>query len=75
MNKPLRLSDSELDAVMSAARPLDIGVRDAFLQSVADALAGCAEIGPGVVYRVVAETERKFFDPPDSGQNSRSRAY
>jgi hypothetical protein len=50
-------------------------VRDAFLQSVADVLAGCAEIGPGVVYRVVAETERKFFDPPDSGQNSRSRAY
>jgi hypothetical protein len=24
------------------------------------------EIGPGAVYRVVAETQRQFFDPPQT---------
>ena len=43
---PLRLSDDELDAVMLAARPLRPHDRDAFLQEVANALAGCSEIGP-----------------------------
>ena len=62
---PLKLSDSELDAVMAAARPLDVSLRDAFLQQVASALQGCREIGPGVVYRVAAETQRRFFEPPD----------
>jgi len=36
---PIRLSDSELDAVMSAARPLDPDLRDPFLRA-ANALAG-----------------------------------
>jgi hypothetical protein len=67
---PIKLSDDELSAVMAAARPLAIERRDAFLQQVAASLQGCGEIGPGVVYRVVAETQRAFFDPPDL---SRSR--
>jgi hypothetical protein len=77
MSKPIRLSDSELAAVMAAARPLAVDVRDAFLQHVAAALASCAEIGPGTVYRVIAETQRKFFDPPDLRDEGapRSRAY
>jgi hypothetical protein len=62
-------------ACRSAVRPLDVGVRDAFLQAVAAALANCTDISPGTVYRVVAETQRKFFDPPDLWQTSRSRAY
>lgn len=62
---PLRLTDSELAAVMSAARPLDVAVRDAFLQEVATALAACPAIGEGVVYRVAAETQRRFFEPPN----------
>ena len=62
---PLRLSDSELAAVFDAARPLPIYARDGFLQSVANALKDCAEIGPGVVHRVCAEQQRAFFDPPD----------
>jgi hypothetical protein len=61
---PIRLSDSELDAVMAAARPLAVERRDAFLQAVAGALQGCRELGPGVVHRVCAETQRAFFDPP-----------
>jgi hypothetical protein len=62
---PIRLSDSELDAVMAAARPIAIDRRDAFLQQVASSLQRCGELGPGVVYRVVSEAQRAFFDPPD----------
>jgi hypothetical protein len=74
-SKPIHLSDAELDAVMAAARPLAVEVRDAFLQKIADALARCSEIGPGAVYRIVAESQREFFDPPDTSASSRSRAY
>src|SRR5205807_428419 len=62
---PIHLSDSELAAVMAAARPLDVQIRDAFLQEIALALASCAEIGPGAVYRAIAAAQRHFFDPPD----------
>lgn len=62
---PLKLSDDELSAVLAAARPLPVECRDAFLQQVASALQGCGEIGPGVVYRVAAQVQREFFDPPD----------
>jgi len=65
MSRPLHLSDSELDAVMAAARPLRVDVRDAFLQAVASTLANCTEVGPGMLYRILAETQRRFFDPPD----------
>jgi hypothetical protein len=62
---PIRLTDSELDAVMAAARPLPVAQRDAFLRQVASDLGGCAELGPGVVYRVAAHIQREFFAPPD----------
>jgi len=61
---PIRLTDAELDAVMSAARPLDVALRDAFLQRVASTLQEYREVGPGIVHRVCAETQRQFFDPP-----------
>src|SRR5262245_40452419 len=66
--RPIRLTDAELDAVMNAARPLAVDRRDAFLQQVASTLPRCGELGPGVVYRVVSETQRAFFDPPDLGR-------
>jgi hypothetical protein len=66
----IRLTDDELDAVMAAARPIAVERRDAFLQDVARALASCVELGPGVVHRVCAETQRRFFDPPDLGRAS-----
>jgi hypothetical protein len=28
-------------------------------------LRRCGEIGPGVVHRVIVETQRRFFDPPN----------
>jgi hypothetical protein len=75
---PIRLSDDELAAVMRAAAPLDVGVRDAFLQEVARALASCSEIGPGTVHRICAAAQRAHFDAPDlsvgvRGRNSKYR--
>ena len=63
---PLRLSDSELDAVMAAARPLDRDQRDQFLQAVAVELrkAGGA-VGPGTVHRICAELQRRFMLAPE----------
>jgi hypothetical protein len=49
---------------MRAAAPLARHLRGAFLLTVADRLAGRREIGDGLVGRVVAETQRQFFDPP-----------
>ena len=46
---------------IALGRPHD---RDAFLQEVANALAGCSEIGPGTVAKACRTTQRKFFDPP-----------
>jgi hypothetical protein len=71
---PIRLSDSELDAVMAAARPIAIERRDAFLQQVASSLQRCGELGPGVVYRVAAQVQREFFDPPDLSAGAPGRA-
>jgi hypothetical protein len=62
---PLHLTDSELDAVMAACRPLPVERRDAFLQAVAAELGRCGEIGPGIVARICAESQRAFFEPPD----------
>ena len=74
MPSPIRLSDSELDAVLAAARPLAVELRDPFLHAVARELAGRNVIGPGVVHRVCAEQQRQFFDPPDlSRGNGTSR--
>jgi hypothetical protein len=62
---PIRLSDAELEAVMQAARPISVDRRDSFLQQIASSLQSCGELGPGAVYRCIAETQRVFFDPPD----------
>jgi hypothetical protein len=60
----LSLSDSELNAVMDAARPLAVECRSAFLRRVAEELGRCEVIGPGTVHRVCVEAQRAFFDPP-----------
>jgi hypothetical protein len=56
---PLRLSDSELDIVLAAARPLAPQERDSFLNEVAARLAGLPQRGDGVVYRTV-----RYWDLP-----------
>jgi hypothetical protein len=62
---PIRLTDDELTAVFDAAAPLDVAMRDQFLQQVATSLGGYREIGPGLIHRICAEAQRHFFDPPD----------
>jgi hypothetical protein len=72
---PIKLSDAELDAVMSAARPLDVAMRDQFLQEVAQSLAACPVIGPGSVYRAAAQVQAKFWSPPDLSRSSDQSKY
>jgi hypothetical protein len=64
------LTDSKLDCVMNAARPLDVSARDAFLRE----LASCPAIGDGVVHRVVAEIQRRHFLPPEFGDGKARRS-
>jgi hypothetical protein len=66
---PLKLDDAALDAVMLAARPLDVRVRDDFLQAIAAELAGCQELGPGTVNRVIRSVVKRYFDPPQLGNS------
>jgi hypothetical protein len=56
-----------MTAVMNAARPIAVDRRDAFLKEIADALASYSEVGPGVVHRICAEQQRRYFDPPNLG--------
>jgi hypothetical protein len=74
---PLRLSDSELDAVMAAARPLPVALRDSFLHAVAHELAGHKEVGPGVVHQVCREQQRIFMNGawPDFSRASGASKY
>jgi hypothetical protein len=62
-DRPLRLTDAQLSAVLRAAEPLAIGDRGAFLQDVAAALQG-RELGDGAVYRAITQAQRKYYDPP-----------
>jgi hypothetical protein len=61
---PIALSDSELSTVMRAAGVLNVADRDDFLRAVAHELAG-REIGDGIVGRVVAEVQRRFWVAPE----------
>jgi hypothetical protein len=62
---PVRLSDSELDAVMAAARPLQPRDRDQFLRDIAAELAALPLLGDGAVHRAIVTVQRKHWDPPD----------
>jgi hypothetical protein len=61
---PLALTDSQMDQILLAARPLRLRDRDLFLREVVDALAnGGGPVGDGDVHRAV-RLQKKFFDPP-----------
>ena len=64
MSKPslLRLTDDEMNAVLSAARPLAVEMRDPFLNAVARELAGHKGVGPGVVFTICREQQRIFMN-------------
>jgi hypothetical protein len=75
--KALHLTDSELEAVMAAAKPLAEHARSPFLAAVAEALRelGEEEIGPGLVFRVVASVQRRFWDAPDLSKSKDRSKY
>jgi hypothetical protein len=60
---PIALSDEQLAAVMTAAEPLALADRAAFLEDVAAALAVLPILGNGAVSRVVRETQSRYFHP------------
>jgi hypothetical protein len=64
INMPIALSDSELDIIFAAARPLQVRDRDLFLRDVATQLAAIPERGDGVVFQVCREVQRAHWDPP-----------
>jgi hypothetical protein len=59
----VKLTDAELDEIFAAARPLPPHQKDAFLASVAAALANCPVLGVGLVHRIAHEQQRLYLDP------------
>ena len=70
MPAPIRLSDSQLDAVFDAARPLAVASRDAFLLDLATALQGQDNLGDGTIFRLIREVQRRHWDPPQLDHRS-----
>jgi hypothetical protein len=71
----LRLTDSEMDIVLAAARPLAVEDRDPFLQEVAERLSSLPHLGDGAVHRVCAEIQRRHWDPPLHEPGPAARAF
>jgi hypothetical protein len=63
MSSPIKLTDCQIEVIMTAAAPLAPADRSPFLEAVAAGLRD-REIGDGLVHRVIAEAQRKFFAPP-----------
>ncbi|MGX1352476.1 uncharacterized protein (DUF2249 family) [Bradyrhizobium elkanii] len=59
----ISLSDDEMAAVMSAARPIDPRERSAFLAEVIGELGKYELLGPGIVGRVVRDVQRRHLAP------------
>jgi len=57
---PIKLSDSQLDAVMRGCARLQPDARGAFLEAVAEHLQD-REIGDGTVYLAIAKAQKEFF--------------
>jgi hypothetical protein len=65
MQRPLALTDAQMDQILLGAKPLRPHDRDLFLREVVDALAnGGGPVGDGDVNRAVRVVQKKFFDPP-----------
>jgi hypothetical protein len=64
MPRALALTDEEMNTLYRLAGPLDPHDRGAFLEAVAERLRGVEILGPGIVARIAAETQRQYFDPP-----------
>jgi hypothetical protein len=70
---PIHLSDSELQAVIDACKPLQPRDRDAFLKDVAQEIAALPMRGDGAIHRVIATVQRRHWDPPHLGTSGKYR--
>jgi hypothetical protein len=64
-----QLTADQVDIVLRAARPLPPSDHAAFLEEVTTALAGCSELGDGLVSRTCREVQRRHWDPPEFSGN------
>jgi len=71
MSGPISLTDAQLEAVYRGASPVHPAQRDAFLQRVADGLAGCPSPGDGDVFRAVREAQAATLNPPLHARDGR----
>jgi hypothetical protein len=60
---PLSLTDAEITAIMSAARPLQPQDRSRFIEIVSRQLKGKL-VGDGLLHRICREAQREVFAPP-----------
>ena len=60
---PISLSDSEMSAVIDAAKPLQARQRSEFLREVIVELQKYEVIGPGIIGRVTAKLQRLHLAP------------
>ena len=74
MSTPIRLTDEQLAVIMTAAEPLPVADRDPFLRDVAERLQG-HEIGDGIIHRVIAEVQHRYWHPPDLSRNAGSSKW
>jgi hypothetical protein len=68
--RPLALTDEQMSALLRAAGPLPPDLRSPFLAACARALQGRL-LGDGEIFRVIRETQREFWRPPDLGHAAR----
>jgi hypothetical protein len=63
---PIALGADELDAVLAAAKPLQVADRDEFLCAVAHELEQSrgGDVGPGTFTAPSARVQRRYFAPP-----------
>lgn len=62
---PVDLTDAELEIIQRAAGPIAPQDRSKFLVDVGAGLAGLTLRGPGIINRVVAAVQKRYFNPPN----------
>ena len=72
---PLRLTDSEQTAVLTAAVPIDVDKRDSFLEQVARSLEGRVQHCPGDVHRAIVQAQKQFCTYPDLTRTNDQTKY
>jgi hypothetical protein len=72
---PIAVSDSQLVAIFTAARPLARGDVEGFLEAVAEQLRGRAIVGDGDVHRAVMVAQKLFFVPPTDSHRHMTGKY